>query len=84
MQLLLAVVVAIAALAATPALAQDIGVMLSTPDGQAHRCEQDSPGASYEANLVAAGFTDRFELLGQVDGKLTDLVFLCKPAEGAQ
>jgi hypothetical protein len=69
--------------AATPANAQRNGeVTLTTPDGAEHTCEQDFPGASFEALLVADGYTERYELTGVVDGQPLDLVVLCRPEQG--
>lgn len=68
--------------AAPAAAAQDSGeieLLLTTPDGNL-ACREDFPGASYEANLVAAGYTLHYAVTGHDDaGASIALELLCNP-----
>lgn len=79
----LALAALLLALGAAPTAAQDeIAILLTTPDANL-ACEQDFPGASYEANLVGAGYTAHYAVTGHTaDGAAIALDLLCKPAPG--
>jgi hypothetical protein len=76
----LAAAAAAIALVATPALA-NAEAIITTPDGVEHVCEVDSPGASFEANLIRLGYTDRFSI---VNGADLNLLLLCQPGPASQ
>jgi hypothetical protein len=73
-----AMAAAVALLMATPALAANGDATVTTPDGVGHVCQVDYPGASFEANLEAAGYTERFSIVGTVNAQDMNLVLLCQ------
>ena len=71
--------VAVMLASSSTAIAANGDVTVTTPDDVAHVCQVDSPGASFEANLEAAGYTDRFTIEGTVNNQQLELVVLCQP-----